>query len=175
MVLDFGLKLKALLELLEALHSKIRKVWIQIWHEHLTILYSKPKMILKVKSCRIYLNFIYEPICRCKMQIWHQLFIIIYLLIKNKSEQSSTKFKASLNLHQSLHTRQFEDSEYKSDITKCFSNLNPNLSKCLSSVHLLRDQLENSLRHLHGNYKQGVEDKCDPNFLVRWKFPRKSM
>ena len=84
-------------------------------------------MILKVKSCRIYLSFIYEPICRCKMQIWHQLFIIIYLLTKNKSERSSTKFKASLNLHQSSHTRQFEDSEYKSNITKCFSNLNPNV------------------------------------------------
>ena len=48
-------------------------------------------------------------------------------------------------------------------------------SKCLSSIHLLRDRLENSLRHLHGNYKQDVEGKCDPNFLVRWKFPRKSI
>ena len=56
--------------------------------------------------------------------------------MKYKSEQSGPKIKASLNLHENSHSRQFEDSECKYDMTKCFSNSNPNLRKCMAFVQL---------------------------------------
>ena len=56
--------------------------------------------------------------------------------MKYKSEQCDPKIKASLNLHENSHTRQFEDSECKYDMTKCFSNSNPNLRKCMAFVQL---------------------------------------
>ena len=69
------------------------------------------KLVLKLKSHRIYSNFCsLINIWKCLQRIWHHYFNIIYL--KYKFGQIGPKIKASLNLHEYLHTRQFGDSKY---------------------------------------------------------------
>ena len=57
--------------------------------------------------------------------------------MKCKFGQISSKIKAPLNLHKNSHNRQFGDCECKYDMIKGFSNSNPDLRKCSSSVQLV--------------------------------------
>ena len=52
--------------------------------------------------------------------------------------QAGPRIKVSLNLHENLGTNQFEDSEYKYNMTKGCSN--PGLSKFSSSIQILLDR-----------------------------------
>ena len=77
------------------------------------------KLVLKLKSHRIYLKFCSRvKIWECLQQIWHHYFNIIYL--KYEFGQISPKIKASLNLHEYSHTRQLEDNKCKYDNKRIF-------------------------------------------------------
>ena len=77
------------------------------------------KLILKLKSHQIYLKFCSRVnIWKCLQRIWHHYFNIIYL--KYKLGQIDPKIKASLNLQEYLHIRQFEDNKCKYDNKRIF-------------------------------------------------------
>ena len=133
------------------------------------------KLVLKLKSHRIYSNFCSRiNIWKCLQRIWHHYFNIIYL--KYKFGQIGPKIKASLNLHEYSHTRQFEDSKCKYDNKRIFKfkskfekmfiqytasersvskfTLSLNWPLLITNPAFNLKIFENALSHLHGNYKQ---------------------